>query len=302
MEYRACSIGTHAYVRTTRVLRTRVHTYVLYTCGTYVLRTSVVRTYSCDVSILSVAGLAIVSGGSGEAVPADAQLPTPLAYLQGGSATSQLPMSNAAPAGERAYVVLEFSVFTVSRFPFGESKAFSASHASAAATLCRGCGRRPEDSVRGATAAHTTTTTTTAAALRPGLDDATVHNVDVLVELDLTHHLGWRGGGWVCRWVGALDSGFARTQGRPGRTQSATGKLSPRNPQAYLAQCTARDKRAGQRVLQAVARNGVPACWIWWWWWGGGVVVVVVVVVVVATAAMGGGGGGGGRGGVVVWW
>jgi hypothetical protein len=55
-----------------------------------------------DVPILSVAGLAFVSGGSGEAVPADAQLPTPLAYLQGGSATSQLPMSNAAPAGEAA--------------------------------------------------------------------------------------------------------------------------------------------------------------------------------------------------------
>jgi hypothetical protein len=54
-----------------------------------------------DVPILSVAGLAFVSG-SGEAVPADAQLPTPSAYLQGGSATSQLPMSNAAPAGEAA--------------------------------------------------------------------------------------------------------------------------------------------------------------------------------------------------------
>ena len=54
-----------------------------------------------DVPILSVAGLAFVSG-SREAVPADAQLPTPLAYLQGGSATSQLPMSNAAPAGEAA--------------------------------------------------------------------------------------------------------------------------------------------------------------------------------------------------------
>ena len=48
-----------------------------------------------DVPILSVAGLAFVSG-SREAVPADAQLPTPLAYLQGGSATSQLPMSNGA--------------------------------------------------------------------------------------------------------------------------------------------------------------------------------------------------------------
>ena len=41
-------------------------------------------------------------GRSREAVPADAQLPTPLAYLQGGSATSHLPMSNAAPAGEAA--------------------------------------------------------------------------------------------------------------------------------------------------------------------------------------------------------
>ena len=39
-----------------------------------------------DVPILSVAGLAFVSGGSGEAVPTDAQL----------------PMSNAAPAGEAA--------------------------------------------------------------------------------------------------------------------------------------------------------------------------------------------------------
>ncbi len=55
-----------------------------------------------DVPILSVAGLALVSG-SGEAVPADAQqLPTPSAYLHGGSATSQLPMSNAAPASEAA--------------------------------------------------------------------------------------------------------------------------------------------------------------------------------------------------------
>jgi hypothetical protein len=55
-----------------------------------------------NVPVLSVAGLAFVSG-SGEAVPADAQLPPPLAYLQGDSATSQLPMSNAAPAGEAAH-------------------------------------------------------------------------------------------------------------------------------------------------------------------------------------------------------
>ncbi len=46
----------------------------------------VVAAHAPDVPILSVAGLAFVSGGSGEAVPTDAQL----------------PMSNAAPAGEAA--------------------------------------------------------------------------------------------------------------------------------------------------------------------------------------------------------